>query len=99
MDANNLYGYAMSMSLQTCRFKWIDPKEFHMNKYTYNGSEGCVLDLKYPKELRKLELIFWQIKYVLHYDNLQLYLRRGLKLKIRFIKIQSIAMAKTVRRI
>ena len=48
----------MSMSLQTCRFKWIDPKEFHMNKYTYNGSEGCVLDLKYPKELRKLELIF-----------------------------------------
>ena len=48
----------MLMSLQTCRFKWIDPKEFHMNKYTYNGSEGCVLDLKYPKELRKLELIF-----------------------------------------
>ena len=44
----------MPMSLQTCRFKWIDPKEFHMNKYTYNGSEGCVLDLKYPKELRKL---------------------------------------------
>ena len=24
LDANNLYGYAMSKLLSTCRFKWID---------------------------------------------------------------------------
>ena len=37
-------------------FKWIDPKEFYLNKYTSNSSKGCVLkvDLEYPKELREL---------------------------------------------
>ena len=29
--------------------KWIDPKEFHLNKYTSNMSKGCALevDLEY----------------------------------------------------
>ena len=37
-------------------FKWIDPKEFDLNKYTSYNSKGCVLevDSKYPKELRQL---------------------------------------------
>ena len=40
----------------TSGFKWIDPKEFDLNKYTSNSSKGCVLevDLEYPKELREL---------------------------------------------
>ena len=47
------------MSMQfplTSGFKWIDPKEFDLNKYTNNSSEGCVLEvgLEYPKELREL---------------------------------------------
>ena len=56
LDANNLYGYAMSKFLPTSGFKWIDPKEFDLNKYTSNSSKGCVLevDLEYPKELREL---------------------------------------------
>ena len=31
--------------------KWIDPKEFGLNKYTSDSSKGCVLevDLEYPK--------------------------------------------------
>ena len=29
LDANNLYGYAMSKFLPTTGFKWIDPKEFN----------------------------------------------------------------------
>ena len=35
-------------------FKWIDSKEFDLNKYTSYNSKGCVLevDSKYPKELR-----------------------------------------------
>ena len=56
LDANNLYGYAMSKFLLTSGFKWIDPKEFDLNKYTSNSSKGCVLevDLEYPKELHNL---------------------------------------------
>ena len=33
LDANNSYGYKMSKSLSTNRFKWIDSKEFDLNKY------------------------------------------------------------------
>ena len=55
LDANNLYGYAMSKFLPTCGFKQIDCKEFDSNKYTSNSSKGCVLkvDLEYPKELQE----------------------------------------------
>ena len=56
LAANNLYGYAMFKFLPTSRFKWTDPKEFDLEKYTNNSSKGCVLevDLEYPKELHKL---------------------------------------------
>ena len=52
LDANNLYGYAMSKFLPTSDFKLIDPKEFDLNKYTDNNSKRCLLevDLEYPKE-------------------------------------------------
>ena len=53
LEANNLYGYAMSNFLSTSGFKCIDPKEFDLNKYTGNTSKGCVFegDLEYSKEL------------------------------------------------
>ena len=56
LDANNLYGYAMSNFFPTSVFKWIDPKEFDLSKCTINSSKVCVLevDLEYPKELREL---------------------------------------------
>ena len=56
LHANNLYDYAISMFLPTSGFKWIDPKEFDLNKYTSNSSKGCVLevDLEYRKELSEL---------------------------------------------
>ena len=59
LEANNLYGYAMSKFLPASGFKWIDPKEFDMNKYTKNGSKGCVLEvnLEYPKEFREFMII------------------------------------------
>ena len=51
LDANNLYGAAMSMKLPTHGFKW-------MNKYELNNLENysCILevDLEYPKELHDL---------------------------------------------
>ena len=123
LDANDLYGYAMSKFLPSSGFKWIDPKEFHLNKYTSNSLKGCALevDLEYSKKLHELHndyplapdkieikremLCGCQLKtvdlynipignfkilvpnyfdkeqYVLHYENLQLYLRLCLKLK------------------
>ena len=120
---NNLYSYAISKCLPTSGSKWIDPKEFDLNKYASNGSKECVLDVdpEYPKELRELhndypltptkieikremlseyqfkiaELFnilignvkklmsnfFHKEKYVLHYENLQVYLRLEFRLK------------------
>ena len=33
----------MSKFLPTNGFKWIDPEEFDLNKYTSNSSKECVL--------------------------------------------------------
>ena len=54
LDVINSYGYAMPKFLTASSFKWIDPKEFDLDKYTSNSLKGCVLevDLEYPKELR-----------------------------------------------
>ena len=59
LDANNLYSYAMSKFLSTRGFKWIDPKEFDLNKYTSNSSKVCVLDVdgEYPK--RDMKITLW----------------------------------------
>ena len=48
----------MAKCLSTSAFKWIDPKEFDLNKYNSSSSKGCVLevDLEYPKELRELHI-------------------------------------------
>ena len=56
LDANNLYCYAMSKFLPTSGFKWIDPKQFDLDKYTSNSSKECVLevDLEYPKKVQQL---------------------------------------------
>ena len=50
LDANNLYGYT-SKFLPAYGFKWRDPKEFNLNKYTDNSSERLVHkdDFDYPK--------------------------------------------------
>ena len=45
LDANNLYDYAIPKFLPTSRFKWIDPKEFDLNKYSSNSLKGCVLEV------------------------------------------------------
>ena len=28
-------------------FKWIDPKEFNLNKYTSNGSKDFILEINF----------------------------------------------------
>ena len=59
LDANNLYGWAMSQSLPTGDFKWLDPAEFEdfiLENYTDDTIKGVILevDLEYPKELHHL---------------------------------------------
>ena len=56
LKANSLHGYAIFEFLTTSRFKWVDHKEFNLNKYNSGSSKGCALefDIEYSKELRKL---------------------------------------------
>ena len=56
LDANNLYGWAMSQYLPTGGFKWLSPKQIekiNLGKYTENSKKGLILevDLEYPQEL------------------------------------------------
>ena len=59
VDANNLYGHAMSEPLPTGNFKFLSPKEiekFDMSKTAATDDVGIILevDLKYPVHLHEL---------------------------------------------
>ena len=59
LNANNLYGWAMSQYLPTGNFKWLSQKQIEKNnlgKYTENSKKGLILevDLEYPQELHDL---------------------------------------------
>ena len=59
LDANNLYGWAMSQYLPTGNFKWMSDKEIKridLGKYKANGKKGLILevDLEYPQELHDM---------------------------------------------
>ena len=59
LDANNLYGWAMSQYLPTGGFEWLSPKQIekiNLGKYTKNSNKGMILevDLEYPQELHDL---------------------------------------------
>ena len=119
LDANNLFGWAMSKPLPYGNFKWVEPK------YINNKEKGVgyiyEVDLEYPDELHHLHndypwaaekikvndemlsdyckniknsykicsgnvcklipTLYHKEKYVLHEENLELYLSLGLKLK------------------
>ena len=62
LDANNLYGWAMSQKLPVDNFKWIEKDDllkFHENfikNYDENSDKVYILevDIEYPKNLHKL---------------------------------------------
>ena len=59
LDANNLYGWAMSQYLPAGGFKWLNEKQIDkidLAKYNENSKKGLILevDLEYPKELHNL---------------------------------------------
>lgn len=56
LDANNLYGWAMSQYLPTGGFKWMTQKQIDnidLAKYKEDSKNGLILevDLKYPQDL------------------------------------------------
>ena len=125
LDANNLYGWAMSRPLPKKNFHWkrVMPTEEQIMKMKRNSKKGWILevDLEYPAHLHdahndyplapekkvikpeqmseyqrrlmadldltmpnteKLVLTLEdKEKYVVHYSNLQFYLRQGMRLK------------------
>ena len=59
LDANNLYGWAMSQYLPTGNFKWMTNKEIeqiNLGKYKADGKKRliCEVDLECPQELHDM---------------------------------------------
>ena len=125
LDANNLYGWAMSQPLPKKNFHWkrVMPTEEQIMKMKWNSKKGWILevDLEYPtylhdahndyplapekKSIKVEQMSEYQQrlmnglnlampnteklvltledkeKYVVHYKNLQLYLRQRMRLK------------------
>ena len=95
LDANNLYGSAMSQDLPYKGFKWVDP-----NSNWYKNGKGYLLDVdvEYPKHLDHSDFPFLADRmningvtklvpnmldkknYVVHYKTLRQALDHGLKL-------------------
>ena len=60
LDANNLYGWAMSQHLPTGDFQWLcddQIKQLDLSKYYDESEKGLILevDLEYPQELHDLQ--------------------------------------------
>lgn len=53
VDANNLYGWAMSQPLPLKSFEWVDPSSFDVTQISDDNQHGYILecDLEYTKEL------------------------------------------------
>ena len=59
LDANNLYGWAMSKKLPVNGFKWFDSNKINedfIKNYNKNDNKGYILevDVEYPKRLHEL---------------------------------------------
>ena len=59
LDANNLYGWAMSQYLPTGGFRWMTEKQINkinLAKYKEDSKKGLIMevDLEYPEELHDL---------------------------------------------
>lgn len=83
VDANNLYGFAMSQKLPLRNFEWCNQKELHdlFSNLPSNDSDiGYTLkvDLDYPQELHDLhnDYPFFPIHQEIKYNNLSQYQKK-----------------------
>ena len=67
LNANNLYGWAISQPLPTGEFEWVDPSQFMPNSYVNDGYL-LEVDIRYPKEQHDLhnDLLFLCKKMVIN---------------------------------
>ena len=56
LDANNLYGWAMSQYMPTGGFRWVKPEDFKLENVRDKSEIGHILevDLEYPEHLHDL---------------------------------------------
>ena len=57
LDANNLYGWAMSQPLPQGNFQWSEERDVEvLRRYARSNDKGCIVmvDLEYPEELHDL---------------------------------------------
>src|SRR5271155_4233034 len=56
LDANNLYGWAMSQYLPYRGFEWINPENFYLKNVQVDSPRGHIfeVDLEYPENLHDL---------------------------------------------
>ena len=57
LDANNLYGWAMSQYLPRGGFRWMTEKQINkidLTKYKEDSEKGLILEVEYPEELHDL---------------------------------------------
>ena len=99
LDANNLYGWAMSQPLPVGNFMWLSQDEIETFMKYPEWIRSCTLevDLEYPHDLHNdyplapetvtvndtpklIPNLGNRKKYVLHYKNLQQYLKYGMRL-------------------
>ena len=85
----------MSKFLPTSAFRWIDSKEFHLNKYTSNSSKGCVLEVdpEYFKELCKLHNDYPLAK-IADYPSYKIEIRREMlsNYQLKIVDLYNIAI-------
>ena len=56
LDANNLYGWAMTQPFPYRDFKWKEVDDLDLDHYHENSKRGIILEvhLEYPEELHHL---------------------------------------------
>ena len=75
LDANNLYGWAMSQYLPTGNFKWMTDKQISkidLGKYKADGKKGLIpeVDLEYPQELHDIIMTILSLLKRLRYQTI-----------------------------
>ena len=95
LDANNLYGWAMSQKLPVNGFKWLDSDKINeineefIKNYDENNDKGYILEVD-VKRLKRMKIdkckklvcnLSNKKKYAIHINSLKQALNHGLKLK------------------
>ena len=99
LDANNLYGWAMSQKLPVNNFKWVEDtsriNEEFIKNYNENSNKGYILevDVKYPKKLHDLHSDLPFLPRKMKIDKFEKLVRNLLNKKKYLVHIKSLKQA------